>query len=635
MRLNPDVPVELERIINQCLEKDRNLRYQHASDMRTDLQRLKRDTESTRVPAASPVVRNRRVLWIGGAAVVIVAAVLAGYFFFRRPAKPLTERDTIVLADFSNSTGDPVFDDTLKTALSVALNQSPFLNVLSDNNVVATLRLMTRPADTKLTPDIARELCERAGSKAYIAGSIASLGNEYVLGLKAVNCQSGDPLAEEQVTSPSKEKVLDAVGEAASKLRRQLGESVASVRKFDVPLSNATTSSLEALKAYSLAAQTEDLAARIEYLQRAIQLDPNFASAYSNLAAQYNNLLQPGRGMEYEARAFQLREHASERERLEITADYYSLYTGELSKAAEAYQQVIASYPKGASYTDLGAIYPERGQYEKAIQVTRQTQMGGEYDLFKYNLAVFELALQHFGEAKEILRQVRDSDVFQVHVALSSLAFLQADSSEIAKQWQWFEGKPEFEDYQFSLESDSEAYAGHLHQARQLTRRSVDSALRLDRKETGAISEENAALREAVFGNVEKGEEQAAAGLELASADGGVGAEAALAFAIAGSTAHAESLAKDLKTRFPLDTQMQSLWLSAIRAQLALDRNNPTEALGRLPSTGHLELGATPFAINLSCVYPTYIRGEAYLAAGQGSAAVAEFQKILDHSGIV
>ena len=680
IRFNRDAPAELERIINKALEKDRNLRYQNAADIRTDLQRLKRDTETGRaaragsgsVPAADaasvpgvayalvrPVERSSsatvstgskdvglrppgrtrtsgapRVLMIAG--VLVLGAALAGGLYYRaHKTRPLTDKDTVVLGDFANSTGDAVFDDTLKTALSVSLKQSPFLNVLSDSSVATTLKLMTRPPDTRLTPDVARELCQRAGSKAYIAGSIASLGSQYVLELKAVNCDSGDPLAEEQVAANGKEKVLDTLGEAASKLRGELGESLATVRKFDVPLSNATTSSLEALKAYSLAAQNQDITARIGYLQRAIQLDPNFASAYSDLAGQYNNMVEPGRGREYEAKAFQLREHASERERLEITADYYSLYTGELNKAAQAYQEMIASYPKDARYIDLGAVYSELGQYERAIQVTRQIQAGGRYDLLGYNVAVFELALQHFDEAKETLRPVRNSDLFQIHAALSAIAFLQGDSPEMAQQGRWFESKPESGNYGFWIESDSAAYAGQLRRARELTRKSVDSALRVDSRETGALSEEDAALREAAFGNMEKGEQEAEAGLKLASGNDGVEAEAALALAMAGATARAESLAKDLNRRLPLDTQMQSLWLPAIRAQLALDRKNPAEALDRLPSAGDTDLGAIPFAIDLSCLYHTYIRGEAFLAAGHGEEAAAEFQKIIDHSGIV
>src|ERR1019366_8318582 len=336
-QLNPSMSAELEGIIHRALEKDRELRYQHAADMRADLQRLKRDSDSNRfapVSRVAPTMR-RRLWWLATAAVVIVGAVVAGYFVSHRPAK-LTDKDTIVLADFANSTGDAVFDDTLKTALNVSLRQSPFLNVLSDSDVAKTLQQMTRPADTKITLGVARELCQRAGSKAYIAGTVGSLGSEFVLGLKAVNCQSGDTLAQEQVTAVSKEKVLDALGEAATKLRGELGESLATVQKLDVPLAEATTSSLEALKALSLgqkATNEKGTAAALPYHQRAIELDPNFAMGYLAVGNDYSSLGELGRASDYYAKAFQLREHASEREKLAITANYYSFVTGELDKA--------------------------------------------------------------------------------------------------------------------------------------------------------------------------------------------------------------------------------------------------------------------------------------------------------------
>jgi eukaryotic-like serine/threonine-protein kinase len=342
---NRQVPAKLEDIIAKALEKDRNLRYQHAADIRTDLQRLKRDSGSHPSAIAARARRPRRAVWIMAAVAFIILAVIVGNKYFRRPPK-LSQKDTIVLADFANTTGDPVFDDTLKTALTVALRQSPFLNVLSDNKVASTLKLMTRPPDAKLTPDVTRELCERAGCKAYVEGSIASLGKEYVLGLKAVNCQSGDLLAQEQTTAVSKEKVLEALGAASSKLRRELGESLSTVQKFDVPLEQATTSSLEALEAYSLgtrASREKGSAAALPDHLRAIQLDPNFAMGLQAVGNDYFSLGELGRASEYHTKAFELREHASERERLEIIATYYQNVTGEREKAKETYLKEIES----------------------------------------------------------------------------------------------------------------------------------------------------------------------------------------------------------------------------------------------------------------------------------------------------
>ncbi len=574
--------------------------------------------------------------------VIVIGALIAGGIYYRsRQIRRLTDKDTIVLADFANSTGDPVFDDTLKTALSISLQQSPFLNVLSEQKVGAALQAMTRPVGTKLTSDVTRELCQRAGSKAYIAGAIASLGNEYVLALKAVNCQNGDTLAQEQVTAASKEKVLDVLGQAASRLRGQLGESLATVQRFDVPLVEATTPSLEALKAYSLGAHAlreNGPAAALPYAQRAIGLDPNFAMAYDEVSMDYSSLGEVDRAREYSTKAFELRTHASERERLTIAALYYRNVTGELDKAVQTRQQLVESYPREArAYISLGTDFASQGEYEKAIAVTRTAQQLNPDHVVPYDdLAYYLLALQRFDEARQIIReaQARKLDNLLLHNALYALSFLSRDSVAMAEQEKWFSGRPE-ENYGIALSSDTEAHAGHARKARELTRQAVDSAMRADSKETAAIWMENEALREAAYGSVAEARKTAAEGLKIFPASQGVEVEAALALAMAGDTAKGEALAQELNRSFPLDTQVQSLWLPALKAQLALKRKNPALALNAIQNHSPIELGLIPFLNNTSCLYPAYLRGEAYLAAGNGGAAGAEFQKILDHNGMV
>ncbi|MFZ0806019.1 MAG: protein kinase [Candidatus Sulfotelmatobacter sp.] len=670
-KVNPLVPTGLEAVIGKALEKNRDLRYQHASEMRADLQRLKRDTESQRYPASGSGVNvgavrqvaeaarraelkparrlsKRWLISVAGAVVVILALVAGGLYLRSHRGHALSDKDTIVVGDFANSTGDPVFDDTLKTALTVALNQSPFLNVLPDSKVSKTLKLMTRPADTRLTPDVAREVCQRNGSKAYIAGSIATLGTEYVLGLKAVNCQSGDPLAQQQATANGKEKVLNAVGDVAAKLRTELGESLATVQKFDVPLEQATTSSLEALQALTQGRKIDHAkgtAAALPFYQRAIQLDPNFAMGYRQLSSSYFSMGESSRAGEYATKAFELRNHASEREKLIITADYYRNVTGELDKSAGTYQETVDNYPRDFSAgNNLGVVYAQQGNYEKALEITRQEQGAAPDHVSVYeNIANYLLALHRFDEARQTIDGAHTLHLedWILHSELYALGFLTDSSAGMAAERQWFSSKPDLENFGLSLASDSEGYIGHAGKSRELLRRAVDSAIRADSKESGATWWANAALREAAFGNLAEARKDADEGLKLAPASQGVQTEAALAYAMIGDAAKAQSLAQELNKQYPLDTQMQSIWLPTIQAQVALvhkdkDGKDSAAAISLLQSAlPPIEYGAIPFLTNPSCLETSYIRGKAYLAAGQGAAAAAEFQKILDHGGIV
>jgi DNA-binding winged helix-turn-helix (wHTH) protein/tetratricopeptide (TPR) repeat protein len=592
----------------------------------------------TRLHSSPAAAARKGKYFLAAFGLVVVLAAAAVTFYFRRvQASRLTEQDTVVLGDFANSTGDAIFDDTLKQALSVALQQSPFLSILPGGKVRATLKQMTRPADTPLTPEVAREICQRAGSKAYIAGAIGALGSEYVLGLKVVNCQSGRILAQQQATVESKDKVLDALGKSAAKLRADLGESLASVRAFDVPLNQATTSSLEALKEYTIGFKVgaqKGPAESFPYYLRAIQLDPNFAIAYLGAGIAHYNMDQPGKGTEYVTRAFQLRERTSEPEGLEIASDYYSFVTGELDKAAQAYEKTIESYPKRESaYGNLSGIYSTEGQYEKGAELLRQAmRLNPDRGIAYQNLIMDLRSLQRFDEARQTAQAAlaRKLDTDGVHREIYRLAFLEGNSRAMAEQLGWLESKPDYAYLGFYLQSDTEAYTGHQRKARELARRGVESALRGDMKETAAGVLVNAAAREVVFENPAQARQAAAEALKLAPTSQIAEIVGALTFAMVGDSDRAESLARDLGNRYPLDTLVQSMWLPAINAQVALARKQPAAAIARLPAATPVEYGWATW-----CLHPTYVRGQVYLAAGQGNAAANEFQKILDHTGIV
>ena len=643
VRLNPAVPAELERIINKALEKDRNLRYQHAADMRTDLQRLKRDSESGRTAAMPgvPVVRLAK-LWRIAGPVLLVALLVAGGLYYRshRQSNRLTDKDTIVLSDFDNRTGDTVFDDTLKQGLSVQLEQSPFLALVSDRKVNETLKLMGRTAGDRLTPEITREVCQRTGSKAMLTGSIAGLGNQYVIGLKVVNCNSGDVLAEAQEQAAGKEAVLKALDAAAVSLRNKLGESLSSVQKYDTPVEEATTPSLEALKAYSLGLKmeyTKGSTASMPFYKRAVALDPNFAMAYRALSAGYSDLGELGRATEYARKAYELREKASERERFTIEGTYYLYATGELEKAAQAFELCRQIYPKDdTSYVYLAAISGYLGNWQKVFQECQEALSLGPNDVVNYaNLGLAYTNLNRLDEADAVYKQAKERKLEHEFLfqELYLLGFLKGDAARMAQSVAAAMGKPGSEDMLLGAQADTEGWYGKLESAREVTRQAMDSAQQNDAKQGAAAYEAAAALREVEAENREQARAQAAAAVKLAPRNRDVGAMAALALARAGDTAAAEKLAAELDKTFPLDTLVQRYWLPTIRAAVALERKDPNQAIERLQVASKIELSQPTNLAVFLC--PVYLRGEAYLMLHDGNRAAGEFQKFIDHRGLV
>jgi Flp pilus assembly protein TadD/predicted Ser/Thr protein kinase len=649
VRLNPDVPPKLEEIINKALEKDRKLRYQHAAELRTDLQRLRRDTESSRSAAAGAVgagdappsrTLNRR--WLtAAAAVVIVGLAIGAWLFYAHRAHALTEKDTIVLADFTNTTSDVVFDGALRQGLAVQLEQSPFLSLISEQRIQQTLRLMGQPPDVRVTPEIARDLCQRTGSAAVVDGSIAQIGTQYSLILKAVNCSSGESLASTEAQASDKNHVLDALGKAAFEIRSKLGESLSTVQKFDTPVEQATTPSLEALQAYSLGWKTfvgkGDNAAAVPLFQRAIRLDPNFAMAYASLGVDYSNLGETSLAAENTRKAYELRARVSEREKFYIESHYYHYVTGDLEKARQVYELWAQTYPRDfVPPTNLGAIYGNLGQYDKGLAESREAfRLDLGNGLSYTNLVSSYLVLNRLEEARATAEeaQVKKLDSPYLRFYLYQLAFLQNDAAGMAQQVARSAGKPGAEDVLLAFEADTAAYSGRLGKAREFSRRAVASAERAEEKETAAGYEADAALRQALFGNAAEARERVAAALVL-STGRDVQYGAALALAFAGDVARAQALADDLGKRFPDDIMVQFNYRPTIHAQLALTRNDSSKAIEALQTATPYELGSPGNGFTLA-LYPVYVRGEAYLAAHRGSEAAAEFQKILDQRGVV
>src|ERR1019366_3016733 len=602
--LNPELPTELQDVIQKCLEKDRNLRYQKAAEVRSDLENAKRRMEH-------PPLRQWKVLAM--LPFLVVALIAAGLYWRARKTTTLTEKDTIVLADFTNTTGDSVFDDTLKQGLSVQLEQTPFLDLISESKVNQTLKLMGRPAGDRLTPEITREVCQRTGSKAMLAGSIAGMGSQYVIGLKAVNCNTGDVLAEAQEQAAGKEGVLKALDRAAISLRGKLGESLSSVQKYATPLDEATTPSLEALKAYSLGEKTklaEGYTAALPFFKRAVELDPNFARALIALAINYYSRGDGGRVAEYARKAYELREKVSERERFHIESNYY-LLTGELEKAVETFELFKQAYPRDVS--NLGNTYGQLGNWEKALEEIQEAvrlapNNGNAYAALGSAYA----SLNRLDEAEAVYKQAEERKLAG-ELLLGNryqLAFLKGDTGQMAQLVSAAMGKPGTEDLLLAGQADTEGWYGKLKDAHELTRQAMDSARHYDAKETAANYQAEAALREVEAGNREQARADADAAVKLAP-NRDVRAMAALALARAGDTARAEKLAAELDKTYPLDTLVQRYWLPTIAAAVALQRKDPNRAVELLKVTTAIELGQPTNVTVFLC--PAYIRGEAYL----------------------
>jgi serine/threonine protein kinase len=678
VRFNDEVPDELERIINKALEKDRELRYQHASDLRADLKRLKRETSSSRsmiqqsseeddAPAPSssgtrkissgrrtaavatqssasthgPLARGSRrnmMILVGAAAVAAIAA--AGYWRAHATAK-LSEKDKVVLADFTNTTGDSVFDGTLRQGLEVQLEQSPFLSLLTEERIQQTLKLMEQSPNARLTPEIAREVCQRTSSTAVLNGSIAQIGSQYTVILKAVNCATGDSLASAQEQANDKNHVLDALAKAGSDIRGKLGESLSTVKKFDTPVEQASTSSLEALQAYSLGRKmtgANDFAGSIAPLQRAIKLDPNFAMAYAGLATAYNNIAEPGLAGQFAQKAYDLRDRASEREKLYIDSHYYNFVSGDLEKASQAYAAWAQSYPRDEiPYTNLGSIAASLGHYEKSLAEAQDAFRLNPSGLNYSNLAGAFVCLNRLDEARVTAEeaQAKKLDSPYLRVVMYQLAFLKNDAAAMAQHLAWASGKSGIEDTLLAMHADTTAYAGQVRKADELTRQAVASAIRADEKETAGFYEAEAGVRQALFGDPNAARQHAAAALAMTNGRD-VQFVAAITYGFAGDSSKVQLLVNDFAKRFPEDTVVKFTYLPSLRAQQALLRQDSAEAIAELEPATPYELGQPNNGTTISMsLYPVYLRAAAFRRAKQGKEAALEYQKILDHRGVV
>jgi DNA-binding winged helix-turn-helix (wHTH) protein len=581
-----------------------------------------------------------------GLALLALCIVGLVWLYSRRTPK-LTERDTIVLADFKNTTGDPVFDGTLRQGLAVQLEQSPFLSMISEERTQLVLKLMGKPADTRLTPEIAREICERTASAAVLDGSIASLGSQYVLGLHAEDCRTGDVLAEEQVQAPRKEDVLNALSQVATKFRSQVGESLTTIKKYDIPLAEATTPSLEALKAYSAGWQvsfSSGSAASVPFFRRAIEIDPNFASAYATMGRMYGDIGESGLSEVNTSKAYELRDRASDQEKFFITLSYDLQVTGNLERGQQTCALWVQTYPRAWVPHGLlaGDIYPAIGKREEAVEEAKiALGLDPGFSIGYINLAIGYMALERLDEAENTLQRAseRKLEIPDFFVLQYAIAFLRSSKAEMERMAALARERRGVDDWMSNSEGFVLAYSGHLKAARKMSQLAADLARKTERRDTEALYEADAAVREALFGNKSIARQRATKALEL-SKSRDVAYEAAFALALSGDSSRSEELTDELSKRFPEDTRVQFIYAPTLRALQALDHNQSSKAVELLEATipyesGSPTVGGSEYLLGAGNLYPVYVRGLAYLAAHQGADAAREFQKILDHRGIV
>jgi eukaryotic-like serine/threonine-protein kinase len=659
-RFAPDAPAELERIVRKCLTKAPDERYQTSRDLMIDLKNLRRDlelqTELTRSTAAhrtdpwaadtgrdapAPPVgtashaatapkrpKTRAILLVALAAVALAASIP---FLPFRSAPSLTEKDTILLTDFVNTTGDRVFEGTLEQALLVQVGQSPFLNIFSEDRVRSALRFMGRSPDERVTRDIGREICQREGLKAMLVGSIASLGTQYVVTLEAINAQTGDAIAREQSTAANKEQVLRALGDAALELRKKLGESLQSIQKFAAPVEQATTSSLDALKAFSLGVEQQLSGKYLEavpFLRRATEIDPNFAVAYARMSSMYYNSGMHDLAAEASRKAYALRDRVSERERLYIAAGYYDNVTGELEKYLETLELWKRTYPNHASPpNNLALKYIELGRFDRAAEEAREAIRLNPNSASGYSLlASAFVGLNRFDEAKATIGQALalKLDTSAMHRTLYRIAFVQGDATTMQEQIAWAKGRPD-EYLAQTWQAETAAFSGQLRRAREFSSQAFELAERRDLKDVAAQLAAGAAVRDALLGNCRQAREQTAKALAISQSQLTMVA-AGHALAACGEHSHAQAITSELAKRFPTDTLLNKVSLPLVQARIEMQRANPARAVELLETARPYE-GSALFQV-------AYLRGQAYVDLRRGADAAAEFQRILDHRGL-